>query len=283
MERGWQKHPVFPNEPFTAREAWEWLIAEAYWREGRTRAGKFVATLQRGQLCASVRYLADCWQWEKSKAERFLKRLKTETMIETRSETGINVITICNYEKYQSFAGDGETANETRRETVPRQQRDKKEINQEDYTIKDSEESFSLFSEQAAPPAPRKKSNDPPYSPEFEAFWQAYPRHNGNKKQAFKSYQQQIKKGVTHDRIIGAVRSYSAFIGAKMDGGRFVKHAKRWLNDEDWTIDYIIHSGANGNAVGIQRRSESSRLVDTARRIIEERAERAAQLAKTSD
>lgn len=84
MERGWQKHPVFPNEPFTAREAWEWLIAEAYWREGRMRAGKFVATLQRGQLCASVRYLADCWQWEKSKAERFLKRLKTETMIETR-------------------------------------------------------------------------------------------------------------------------------------------------------------------------------------------------------
>jgi DNA-binding transcriptional regulator YhcF (GntR family) len=134
MERGWQKHPVFPDEPFTAREAWEWLIAEAYWREGRTRAGKFVATLQRGQLCASVRYLADCWQWEKSKVERFLKRLKTETMIETRSETGINVITICNYEKYQSFAGDGETANEARRETVPRQQRDKREINQEDYT-----------------------------------------------------------------------------------------------------------------------------------------------------
>ena len=210
MQRGWQDHLVFPAEPFTTREAWEWLIAEAFWKDGRTRAGKFVVTVQRGQLCASVRHLARCWQWTNAKVERFLRRLKTETMIETRSETGISVITICNYNKFQTFTGDGEAASETRSATVPRQQRDKKELNQEDYTNKDSEESFSLFAEQAAPPVPRKKSADPPYSPEFEAFWSAYPRHNGSKKEAFKAYQQQIKIGISHDRLHAAARKYAA-------------------------------------------------------------------------
>lgn len=283
MQRGWQEHPVFPAEPFTAREAWEWLIAEAYWREGRTRAGKFVVPLQRGQLCASVRYLASRWQWKSAKVARFLNRLKTETMIETRSDTGISVITICNYEKYQSFVGDGETASDTHRGTVPRQSRDKKEINQEDYTKKDSEESFSLFPVQTAPPAPRTKSADPPYSSEFEAFWRAYPRHNGSKKEAFKSYQQKIKQGATHDGIIAGARKYSAFTQSKGSGANYIKHAHRWLANECWAIDYAIDDAAGGNAVGNQGRSESGRYVDNARRIIEERTQRAARLAEVSD
>ena len=270
MQRGWQDHPVFPAEPFTAREAWEWLIAEAYWREGRTRAGKFVISIQRGQLCASVRYMASCWQWEKSKAERFLKRLKIETMIETRTETGINVITICNYEKYQSFNADSETASGIPRETAPRQRRDKKEINQEDYTNKDSEESFSLFPAQTAPPAPRKKSADPPYSTEFEAFWSAYPRHNGSKKEAFKVYQRKIKKGILHGPIIEGARNYKTAHQAKGGGKDYVKHACRWLDYECWNNDYTVDANPHGNAVSIQGKGAAG-YIDVTRQIIEER------------
>jgi len=71
MQRGWQEHPFFADEPFTTREAWEWLIAEAYWRDNRVRAGKFYVALKRGQLCASVRHLADCWQWKKARSSGF--------------------------------------------------------------------------------------------------------------------------------------------------------------------------------------------------------------------
>jgi len=56
MQRGWQYHPVFANEPFTTREAWEWLIAEAFWHDSRVRVGNFAVTLKRGQLNALTSY-----------------------------------------------------------------------------------------------------------------------------------------------------------------------------------------------------------------------------------
>jgi DNA-binding transcriptional regulator YhcF (GntR family) len=124
MDRGWFDHPVFADEPYTEREAWAWLIAEAAWKARTCRAGKFVVELKRGQVCASVRHLAKVWRWDRSKIERFLKRLKNRDMIETQANDGISVITICNYNKYQRVSMPAETLSETRTETAPRQHRD---------------------------------------------------------------------------------------------------------------------------------------------------------------
>lgn len=273
MQRGWQEHPVFPREPFTARESWEWLISSAFWKSGRMRAGNYIVDLARGQLCASVRYMADHWQWTPSKVERFLKRLKTEAMIETRSETGINIITICNYDKYQTLSAESETPSDTRSGTAPRRTRHKIEKPQEHYETRDSEESLSLFGEaESAKP----KAHDPPgYSDAFEQFWGLYPRHNGSKKEAYKHYQRKIKQGVEHETIIRGAERYHDHLASKPDGLAYVKHAHRWLINECWAIDYATVHAAGGATPGDQRKqSESSRYVDGARRIIEERSGR---------
>jgi hypothetical protein len=57
-------------------------------------------------------------------------------MIETEAETGISVISICNYDSYQRVALPIETESETQSETAARQQRDKREDNK---TIEDRE------------------------------------------------------------------------------------------------------------------------------------------------
>jgi hypothetical protein len=198
-------------------------------------------------------------------------------MIETRSETGISVITICNYDRFQTFAGDSETVTGTLNETVPRRQRDKKENNQDNYTNKDSEESFSLFPAQAAPPVPRKKSMSPPYSEEFEGFWRVYPRNNGSKKEASNVYQQKIKKGVPHGTIYSGVEKYRAAHEAKGGGTAYVKHAHRWLTHECWANDYTIDAGATRNAVSTHGKGATG-YFDATRQIIEERNARAAAL-----
>ena len=56
--------------------------------------------LKRGQLAVSERFLAERWAWGKTMVRNFLKRLTKEGSIETNSEQGITVITICNYETY---------------------------------------------------------------------------------------------------------------------------------------------------------------------------------------
>jgi len=121
------EHPAFKSEPFTEREAWVWLIGEAQWKANRKRINGQIVELERGQLSHSIRFLSIRWDWSISRVNRFLKRLKTETMIETENETGQNVITICNYETYQDFNKYRETVNETVFETRPEQQRHKEE------------------------------------------------------------------------------------------------------------------------------------------------------------
>ena len=126
MERGWQSHPVFSNEPYTDREAFEWLIANACWKPQVFNIKGNPVELKEGQLTHSVRFLADMWQWKKDKVNRYLSKLVKFNMIETDSATGQNIVTICNYTKYQGERDSAATVNETE----ARQERDKyKEIN----------------------------------------------------------------------------------------------------------------------------------------------------------
>lgn len=101
---------AFRNEPLTEREAFMWLFMEARFAAGERRVGHITVQLERGQLAVSVRFLAEAWQWSKSRVQRFLQAIKKRDMIRAESGTGILVITICNYEKYQASAQTDGTA-----------------------------------------------------------------------------------------------------------------------------------------------------------------------------
>ncbi len=93
--------PQFPNEPFTKREAWLWLVSEASWKERQFRIGDYVVDLKRGQLVASTRGMAKVWRWTDSKVRRFLDHMKKSGNIDAQATHEATQITICNYEKYQ--------------------------------------------------------------------------------------------------------------------------------------------------------------------------------------
>lgn len=131
MERGWMEHPVFGNAPYSKREAWAYLIENAAWKPVRFDIRGQIVLIERGQFATSVRRLAAAWDWDKAAVSRFLTRLKTETMIETSTETGQIIITVCNYDVYQASPAESETPSETESETPARQQRDTKEEGKE--------------------------------------------------------------------------------------------------------------------------------------------------------
>src|SRR5690606_16968443 len=112
-------HEFFDDDKvFSERLAWIWLLSEAAWRPTRVRVGGLVVEVGRGQIAHSVRFMADKWGWHRSKAERFLKRLKTEAMIETDARQGVSVITICKYSEYQKVGLPEKTVSETPSETA---------------------------------------------------------------------------------------------------------------------------------------------------------------------
>lgn len=143
MHRGWMDHPAFKREAYTQREAWEWLIASALYVDSPINISSNPVLLKRGQLSYSLRYLAKAWGWDIGRVRRTLKHFERWNFIVTEKDTEQTIITICNYEKYQSSQKENDT--ETQRhetqlqdtyahksDTNKKEQNTKKEIKEEE-------------------------------------------------------------------------------------------------------------------------------------------------------
>lgn len=85
------------------------LVCEASWDAQKVLYDNRVITLERGQLIASLSQLAQRWQMSRKSLDRktvgsFLNLLIDEGMIEREVRyRSCSIITICNYEEYQSY------------------------------------------------------------------------------------------------------------------------------------------------------------------------------------
>lgn len=122
-------HPAFRNDGEAM--AFAWMIMRASWKPSRVRYKGQGISLQRGQLAISVRDLAEALDRPKGWVERLLTRLKSETMVRTHCETGVNVITVCNYDEYQSDQDGGWTPDGTRHRTAAGQPQDTEQRREE--------------------------------------------------------------------------------------------------------------------------------------------------------
>lgn len=108
-------HEILDMGRYDRRSAWLWLITNAAWKERRVNHKGRPITLKRGQLLGARSFLAEKFGWGEQELRTFLKALVTNGMIEINQSSGhfANVITICNYEKYQSAENaKGQAANQ---------------------------------------------------------------------------------------------------------------------------------------------------------------------------
>lgn len=100
--RGWQSDPFFGNDAFSRRDAFVWLIEKAAYSATRIYVAGKPVDLKRGQLCASLRFMATAWRWSDFKVRHFLKGLEIDQKIIADTIAGQTLLTICNYDKYQA-------------------------------------------------------------------------------------------------------------------------------------------------------------------------------------
>lgn len=81
---------------------WSWICDTAVWQETRIRFNGELITLQRGQLITSIRFIAKGFCISEQAARTFLDHINTDGMINTQATHRGTIITICNYDKYQS-------------------------------------------------------------------------------------------------------------------------------------------------------------------------------------
>jgi len=117
----------FWNEPrvFSRHEAWEDFIQMASWKDQTRLVGNELVELKRGELLASIRYLASRWRWSPKKVRIYLDLLaELERVRAQRGAQGGTVYLLVNYDDYQEgsaakgTAGDRGTAKGTAKGTA---------------------------------------------------------------------------------------------------------------------------------------------------------------------
>jgi hypothetical protein len=108
VARGIFDHPILDGEPFDKRSAWLWLISEASWEPRKVERGGRCIVLKRGEAAHSLRYMGEAWGWDHKRVGRFLERLTANSMVRIRTEGGVSVVTVLNYERYQTAKNAGQ-------------------------------------------------------------------------------------------------------------------------------------------------------------------------------
>lgn len=82
-------------------------------------------------------------------------------------------------------------------------------------------------------PAPRKARASPPYTREFEAFWQAYPRKVG-KDAAFRVWKRKRHELPPPAELAAILARQCHCEQWQRDGGQYIPHPATWLNGGRW-------------------------------------------------
>lgn len=90
------------DEPYTKAQAWIYLLMIVNHTEVKTYFDGDIITVNTGQRITSIRKLADKFKWSRTKVTHFLSLLEQDNMVKVESDSKKTLITVINYEKYQS-------------------------------------------------------------------------------------------------------------------------------------------------------------------------------------
>lgn len=91
---------LFVPEPFTRRDAFLDLVLRAAPETRTVPVNGGSVIIERGQFAASMRTLANRWQWSVGKVNCVLKEFEAMNLIEKATEGHITILSIVNYDQF---------------------------------------------------------------------------------------------------------------------------------------------------------------------------------------
>lgn len=234
MDKGWVKsyrskwtHPVFRN--LLEASIWGWLCDTAAWEDRKVRVNGVLFELKRGQLVTTRRFISKGFCIGEQVTRTFLENLEKEGMINLRTNQQATIITICNYDEYQSFEN---TANPPTNPQPTHSQPTANPNNKELITKEDKKEEEAIASAAPVEVISKKEKTDA-LNADFEKLWAAwrpFEMDKGNKSTANKSYLE-ARTIAEHQVIADGAEIYLTRCH-KLESK--TKHLVTWLNHKSW-------------------------------------------------
>ena len=232
LHRAINDNKLWLLEPFTKAQAWIDLFMNANWKDKTMSIRGNIIEVKRGQLGWSELTLAKRWRWSRDKVRRFLSYLEKEGNIRQQKTHLTSIITICNYELYQS--DNEKTIQQIRQQTI--QQKDNRKTT-DDTRLKNVK---------------NVKKESSPTERQFETFWDTFNDKRG-KAPALKVWNTIKPDKDLFEIIIDGARRYAEKREQIIKKGSTPKMAQGWLSDKRWEDE-------ESKPVQISRRKELTPL-----------------------
>lgn len=119
LERTIFESEKWVSEKFTFSQAWIDLIALAYTDDGFVVVAGEHISVKRGQCCVSVLQLSKRWKWSRGRTQRYLDNLeRLEHKIEQRKTSRTTIISIADFDMFQSYETTDSTPHRTSNSTT---------------------------------------------------------------------------------------------------------------------------------------------------------------------
>lgn len=209
LDRQLQEHWLWEGR-FSKGQAWIDLLLLANHDDVKTPYKGEIITCKRGDVNRSMLYLAERWGWSRKAVKHFLDLLEKDGMVTTKVTTNRTVITLINWEKYQSKDSEG------------------------------SNEGYSEGSNEGSNEGStnKKDKKDKEYICAFDAFWKIYPRKN-DKARAYKCYMARLNDGYSEDQLLTACKNYAKTCDENRTEQKYIKHAATFLSVNEPFLDYL--------------------------------------------
>lgn len=155
LHRQIQDHWLYQeNRKFSKYEAWLDLLMMVNHEDKKVVIGSEVIEVKRGQRITSIRKMCDKWGWSNTKVTQFLILLQNEGMIHLISDNKKSLISINNYDFYQSNEDKKATQNRhgnDEKQTQKHTNKNDKELKNEKEEKKPSSRKSEIYDEESIP------------------------------------------------------------------------------------------------------------------------------------
>jgi hypothetical protein len=251
LHRKLQQSTIWDLEPFSYGQAWVDLLLSANHKPGTILVRGVFFKVQRGQVGVSEYTLAKKWKWSRGKVRRFLEWLETEGQVVLQKNNVTSLVTIVKYDDYQHSGTASDTASDT---TDGLQVIPQTDTNNKKEQSKQGEEGRQVSGEVSPkPPLPKASENGQPksrkkrdkliipYSPDFEAFWKAFPNvRKTNKPKAFEIWPSAVQSIILErmcdgeDAVAFLVRRATEYAASEQGKSKWCRGPCPWLNQAAW-------------------------------------------------
>lgn len=233
MDKGWVKsyrskwtNAVFRN--LLEAAIWGWICESAAWEDKQVRFNGVLFNLKRGQLVTARSFISNGFGIGEQVTRTFLENLEKAGMVNLQTNQRATIITICNYDKFQSFENaDNQPTNQELTNSQPAANHNNKEL----ITKEDKEGTANA--EAATAERISKKAEADALNADFEKLWAAwrpFEMDKGNKSTANKSYAK-ARATAEHQEIASGAETYLNRCH-KLESK--TKHLVTWLNQKGW-------------------------------------------------